>query len=89
MYTFFHLNLLIILYIYLLLISILCELIETRENKILKIFLVNHINTKSILLNRLNINLLSIILKKNNVDELLYYFDKEKKKIEYFLIGYT
>ena len=59
-----HLNIFIIIYIYVSVVSISSELIETRENKILKAILVNHISLFNILLNRFEVNSLSIILKK-------------------------
>ena len=89
MYNSLHLNILMIIYIYLLLISVSCELIETRSNKWLKIFLVNHINTWSVIVNRFYVNILSIILEKNNINELSLYFDKEiENKVEKFQVGY-
>ena len=93
MYNSLHLNILMIIYIYLLLISVLCELIETRSNKWLRIFLVNYINTWSVIANKLDVNFLSIILQKNNINELSLYFNKDiwikyKYKIEKFQIGY-
>ena len=78
-----------VIYIYVLIVSISSELIETRENKILKVILVNHINTWSVIANRFEVNSLSIILKKNNIDEFSYYFNKNTiNKIEWFKVGY-
>jgi len=85
-----HLDIFVILYIYLLVISILCEIIEVRDNKLLKILLVLHINTLSILSNRKNVNLLSVFLRKNGKDEISCYIDfNQRLKIEKFKIGYT
>src|ERR1700722_9539555 len=90
MYNSLYLNIYIIIYIYLLIISVSCEIIETRENKMLRILLVNHINTRSVIANRFDINMLSIILKKNNIDEISFYFTKEiENKVEKFKVGYT
>jgi len=85
-----HINILLIIYLYFLVISALCEVIENRGNKWLKIFLVNHITTKSVILNKLGVNLLSIVLKKNNIDELIFYFNKDiEDKVNILQVGYT
>ena len=84
-----HISLILIIYLYFLIISVLCELIESRENKWLKIFLVNHITTKSVVSNKLGVNLLSIVLKKNNIDELTYYFNKNiEDQVNLLQVGY-
>ena len=85
----YDLNILMIVYIYCLIISLLCEVIETRENKWLNIFLLNHISTKSIMLNRQEVNLLSIILKKNNIDKLDLSLQDNQYKLDKFIVGYT
>jgi len=85
----YNLNIIMIIYLYCLVISILCEVIETRENKWLNIFLVNNITTQSIILSRLEVNLLSIVLTKSNINELELNCKYNKYKIDKFQIGYT
>ena len=84
-----NINILIVVYLYCLIISVLCELIETRNNRWLNIFLVNDISTRSILANRHTVNILSVILKKSNIDETSFYIHKNiKNKIQAFHVGY-
>ena len=88
--TLLNISLIMIIYLYLLIISVLCELIETRNNRWLNIFLVNDISTRSILANRHTVNILSVILKKSNIDETSFYMNESVKNIiEKFKIGYT
>ena len=70
-----HISLILIIYLYFLIISVLCELIESRENKWLKIFLVNHITTKSVVSNKLGVNLLQV--------GYLWYIINSLKNFEY------
>jgi len=84
-----NLNILMVIYLYFLTISILCEVIERRDYKLLNIFLVNNISTKSIVLSRIEVNLLSIILKKNNINEFDLILKDNKYKVDKFIIGYT
>jgi len=85
-----HISIILIIYLYFVLISVLCEVIEDRENKWLKIFLVNNITIKSVILNKLGVTLLNIIKKKNNIDELIFYFNKDiEDKINILQVGYT
>jgi hypothetical protein len=81
----------LIIYIYILLISISTEFIEDRtKNKWLKIISINNINTINIVYNKLDVSIISWILKSNQINEKINYIISSKiHKIEKFKIGHT
>ena len=81
-----YINILVLIYLYLLIISVLTEIFKIRD----KHYLILAVHTPCILSNRDNINILSIIMKFNQIKSLDLYISKSKEnKIKFFEVGYT
>lgn len=85
-------NLFILIYLYLLIVSLLSEYYDkfTCKNKILKIFLVHNISLFNLVSIRLHSNLISKIIESNSIEENFFYLNsKNIYIIEKFKFGST